>query len=350
MEAMAAARRGTDPTVEERLYEEPFEFEFYQAVRLLELLRPGSASVGTGSDVAREAVRFRASPSLGFPASEVAGITPFSCRYPQVLRPEDSGPARMVTAFLGLAGGVGPLPRHITELLIERVSKKDTALRDFLDIFNHRLISLLYRARAKHRLNISGSTPQSTQVATYLYSLFGMGTGGLRGRMQVPDRALLRYAGLLGQTPRSAIGLERILTDYFQTKVHVQQFVGTWHRLEIDQCTIIGENGQNRALGMDTVLGTRIWDQGAGIELRVGPLTMDEFSEFIPSGTRWKALGDLTRFYIGMEISIKVRLLLAKKQTPALRLDPAHPPRLGWTTWLNSKPGVLPDSQVVLQI
>jgi len=37
------------------------------------------------------------------------------------------------------AGSASPL---LTELLIQRIRFKDTAMRDFLDIFNHRIISL----------------------------------------------------------------------------------------------------------------------------------------------------------------------------------------------------------------
>src|SRR4030095_16026139 len=66
-------------------------------------------------------------------------------------------------------------------------------------------------------------------LSTYLYSLFGMGTPGLHGRLAVDDRALLFYAGLPAPRPRSATGLVALLGDYFhRLPVRVEQFVGQW--------------------------------------------------------------------------------------------------------------------------
>jgi hypothetical protein len=48
----------------------------------------------------------------------------------------------MVISFLGLTGPQGVLPQHYTQLLIDRVRRKDFALRDYFDIFHHRMVSL----------------------------------------------------------------------------------------------------------------------------------------------------------------------------------------------------------------
>ena len=92
----------------------------------------------------------------------------------------------MTVAFMGLTGPLGVLPRHYTDLLLERGRRKDWTLRDFLDIFNHRLISLFYRAWEKYRLPIvyeaaAWRHQENDCGSQYLFDLMGLGTSGLRG-------------------------------------------------------------------------------------------------------------------------------------------------------------------------
>src|SRR5947209_10271329 len=121
----------------------------------------------------------------------------------------------MTVNFMGLAGAMGPLHMPSTELIVERAWRRHPSLPYLLDIFNHRLVSLLYRIRKQHRVGLDGAPPGEDHASSHLYSVVGLGTPNTRGRMQVKDRALLFYAGLLGQQPRSMTGLERLLTDYF---------------------------------------------------------------------------------------------------------------------------------------
>lgn len=81
-------------------------------------------------------------------------------------------------------------------------------------LFNHNLVSLLYRLRKHHRPGLEYTSPAEGQVANYLFALLGLGTEGLRCRLQVPDRALVFYTGLQAQQPRSMASLEALLADY----------------------------------------------------------------------------------------------------------------------------------------
>ena len=116
----------------EELSEDAPSFDFFQAVRLLERLRPDRAPVGGFGDPGAEVVSFAAHRGLSFPASEI-----------QVLEAgQDGGPARMTVNFMGLTGPTGVLPYHYTQLLIERGRAGDDGLGDFLDLFHHRIVSL----------------------------------------------------------------------------------------------------------------------------------------------------------------------------------------------------------------
>src|SRR5262249_6129600 len=142
--------------------------------------------VGGDQPPEREVVRFRARPSLGFPASTVSQIRP-----PAARTGAEPLPPELVVTFLGLTGASGVLPYHYTALLLRRVRLKDQALGDFLDLFHHRLLSLFYRAWEKYRLPFAYEWSRWDGVATGedavgqgLYCLVGMGTAGLRGRME----------------------------------------------------------------------------------------------------------------------------------------------------------------------
>jgi type VI secretion system protein ImpH len=230
----------------------------------------------------------------------------------------------------------------LAELVLERLRQKDTALRDFLDIFNHRLVSLMYRTRKIHRVNFSSQSPERGPMANYLYAFLGLGLAGLRNRMPLEDRALLPYAGLISQQPRSAVGLERVLSDHFQSPVAVKQFSGGWRRIEPDQWTALGTSGRNQRLGESIVLGSRIWDQQGRFWIVVGPLQLEKFLHFLPDSDAYQPLCAMVRFYAGEEFEFRIRLQLQAAEIPETRLGKS---KLGWTSWLKTRPA-RHDSQV----
>jgi len=329
---------GQNTTVEDGLFAEGHHFDFFQAVRLLEIIHTTQGdhltSPAQGADPTKEVVHFRSTVKLDFPASDIAQVK----RKQDIPRREQpKAPAEMSVNFLGLAGCLGALDIPSTELVLQRESQNDTVLKDFFDIFNHRLVSLLYRIRKHHRIGLGAATPGMDQVARYLYSLIGMETPRLKGRMHVRDRALLYYAGILAQKPRSIAGLQRILTDYFNVEVKTRQFVGEWCDLEESQCTRIGASGTNQRLGRDTVIvGARIWDQHARFEIQLGPLGLEDFESFLPTEWRFGVLCDLVRFYVKDELEFNVRLILKAEEIPPVKLS--MDPALSWTSWLAPAP------------
>ncbi|HEX8410473.1 MAG TPA: type VI secretion system baseplate subunit TssG [Thermoanaerobaculia bacterium] len=325
-------------TVAEGLWEEGHRFSFLQAVHLLETLLPDRVSPAEGVDPRREVVRFRSEVRLDFPPGDVESIT----------APKNGEPAEMTVNVLGLAGSMGPLPAAVVELIMERSYRKDGALRDFLDIFNHRLISLLYRARKKYRPALDTNAPDGGRVATVLHALLGLGTPHLANRMGVRDRTLLAYTGVLSETVRPAIGLQRLVEDCFDVRAEVVPFRGQWHRIEEDDTTRIGAGGQNQVLGRTAVLGRRVWDQAASFEIKLGPLTLAQFLSFLPNGRAFQPLVAAVRFYAREELGFTFRLALKAAEVPELRLGVAYGAFLGWTTWMKTKPATGDDTQVRL--
>src|SRR5208283_4580840 len=138
---------------------------------------------------------------------------------------------RVVINFMGMTGPSGVLPLYYTELIVERLRQKDRAMLAFLDIFNHRMISLFYQAWEKYRFAIAYERGERDRFSHHLMDLIGIGTTDLADRLNVHDDSLLYYSGLLALRPRSAVSLQRIIEDYFDVQVEIEQFTGAWFRL-----------------------------------------------------------------------------------------------------------------------
>ena len=327
-------------TLEEILFEQPYRFDFFQAVRLLERVYEERRPVGQDMDARREIVRFRTPVNLAFPASQIS-----------VLKREEETEnepkaARMTVAFMGLTGPSGVLPHPYSELLMERLRNKDAALHEFFDLFNHRVISLFYRAWEKYRFPIAFERGRDDHFTEFLFDLTGLGTRGLRNRFSFKDEGLLSYAGLIANKPHSASAINGILSDYFSVPAQLEQFKGQWLKLEEESYSRLGT--ANHELGISTVVGTRVWDSQSKIRMRFGPVKFEQFAAFLPNGSAYDPATELTRFLIGQEFDFDVQLILKKEEVPACRLKQSAQPRLGWTSWLKTKEFSHDDAQVIL--
>lgn len=333
---MAAFGWKQERSVAEWLFAEPWEFDFFQAVRLLELLYPDRTPPGEAHSPEHEVVRFRSVLSQVFAASEVQSLQ----------GPETPAePATMAVNLSSVGGASGPLPAEDSDRVIESAWRKDYASRDFLDLFHHRLLSLLVRTRKAHHPSYTARTPFEGPIARYLYAFFGMAPAGLQGRTRVADRSLVFYSGILSQHPRSASGLEQVLGDYFQVQAKTVQLLGQWRTLEPDSWTAIGAAGRNNSLGEGALLGTRVWDQQGRFEVQLGPMNLRGFLDLLPRGTGFEPLCQITRFYTGPDLEFGFRLTLQAADVPETRLGQSW---LGWTSWLKTKPFPSDDSQVRL--
>jgi len=323
----------------EELFAESYRFEFFQAVRLLERMSREREPVGRAGPPAHEIVRFRTRVSLAFPASAIHEIR-------EGRRPGD--PPEMVVTFLGMTGPLGVLPSAYTELLYERTRQKDNALWEFLDLFHHRLVSFFYRAWEKYRFPISYERTGEDAFTEYVFDLVGMGTPGLRGRLTVPDQALLHYAGLAAQRPHSATAIRAVLADYFQIPVKLLQFQGQWIPLDPEHRSRIGE--ANSTLGGDMICGARVFNAQSKFRVRLGPLTLREFESFLPEGSSFRPIAEWTRLFAGLEFDFDVQLVLKKEEVPPCQLGGGSLPRLGWTTWLQTSELTEDPSEVILAV
>jgi type VI secretion system protein ImpH len=324
-EPTAAANRLKDIPLGRHLAEDAPSFHFFQAVRLLQQLQAQMRPVGGFESPETEAVHFRVHQSLAFPASEI-----------QQLELADGKPAEMTVNFMGLTGPSGLLPYAYTQLILERTRARDKSIQDFFEIFNHRAISLFYRAWQKPRFPVNYSSGASDLFTRYLLDLIGLGTEGLRDRQEIEDDALLHYVGLIAMQSRSAVALEQILLDYFEVPVEIQQFTGSWYLIDpATQCRMSDDESPSRQVGEGAIVGDAVWDRQARVRIRIGPLGMERYCEFLPDGEAYASLRSIVRFFSNECLDFEVQLVLDKDSVPGVELntDSTRPARLGWTSW-----------------
>ena len=323
---LAIARR----TLEQQLYDEPYCFEFFQAVRLLERFSRDRAPVGLFSQPRHEVARFGVENTLVFPASQIQSLTV-----------REDGPPLMRLNFFGLSGPQGVLPLYYTQLVSERVRARDTAMRDFFDIFNHRAVSLFYQAWEKYRFTIEYERGGPDRFSHHLLDFVGLGTQGLQNRQRVADQSLMYYAGLLNQRPRSAAALKQLLEDYFDVPVQVEQFAGAWYRLTAEmQCCLERDPSDSERVAIGAVVGDEIWDEQSRVRIVLGPLALEQYLDFLPTGAAFEPLQALARFFSGDEFDFEVKLVLRREEVPPCELgrEDAEAPLLGWVSWAKSAP------------
>jgi type VI secretion system protein ImpH len=320
----------------EALRARPFDFDFFQAVRRLENAAAPGPRMGYSKRPADDPVRFCQEVSLTFAPATIAGLRPA----------DEVRPVRMFVSFMGLCGPHGPMPMHITEYVRQRERNYgDPSPARFFDIFNHRMISLFYRAWAVNQQAVSydryaaqdpARSGEQDRFAAYVASLFGMGMGALRNRDSVPDVAKLHYSGRLSAQTRCAEGIEAVLADYFKVPAQIIQFVGQWLRLPADNLCRLGRSRDTGLLGATAIVGSRVWDASQKFRIRMGPMSLGQYQGLLPGGARLAQLADWVMNYTGRELAWDLQLVLAAAEVPQVRLGRSG--RLGWTTWLNTRP------------
>jgi type VI secretion system protein ImpH len=332
---------------------EPWTFDFFQAVRRLEAVHRDLPRTGESGTADQDPVRFAQEPSLAFPPCTVSNYAPQA----------NNSPTRLFVNFLGMLGPQGPLPLHLTEFARDRErNHRDPTIARFLDVFNHRAVSLFYRAWASAQMTVSydrasfrsrahaesiatdpdASTfvggPTEDRWSVYVASLIGLGMPSLFDRDSMPDVFKLHFSGRLVPHVRNAEGLVASVQSYFRVPTRIVEFVGQWLQLPERYYTRLGSQRDSSVLGKAAILGQHVWDCQGKFTLVLGAMKLDDYERMLPNSDSEGRLIDWVRLYAGDEFSWEARLILLEREVPKLRLGKKG--RLGYTTWLlTTQPG-----------
>lgn len=305
----------------------PQQFEFFQAVRLLETW----AQQRVGDE--NSSIKFSHNPTLQYTNSEISDLQFTKTRH-----------AELTVNFMGLTSPQGLLPLHYTEQTLHLSHAKNSALLDFLQWLQQRSLSFFYLAWRKHH-----AIQTEPAITNLLQGITGQGLQGQRMGNPLSASFYIYYANHLAKQP-SARSLCQLLSDYFAIPVTIEGLQGEWLPITAEYTTCLTSQAMhNNCLGMDMTAGNRIWQCQHKFHLRMGPLTQQQLNQFLPNGNALPVLKHLVRRLIGPQLQFAVRLVVKADHTPQWQLGSNDNLQLGWSTWLNSRPRKVDVEDIIFQ-
>ncbi|RWF57423.1 MAG: type VI secretion system baseplate subunit TssG [Mesorhizobium sp.] len=306
-------------------------FDFFELLRRLE--RRGGL-FGYSGHADREPARLGQHVRLSFSAKDVVAFREASDETPGKHRT----PARVTVANLGLMGPEGPMPLHLTRWVLDRLSQRwftgadarqtsDTTFVDFVNILQHRMIALYYRAWADAHPAVQVERAVGGRVRAMLEAMAGIGLPGTDNPDL--DAVKLRQAASLASQVDGPERLTLFLAEAFKVPVQIKEFVATWMTIPASLQTRLAQ--AYAVLGRGATIGPRVFSRQSRIELRVGPLGYEEFKTFLPGGQRLQMFKQAVRDMVGESLDVDLRIVLAREAVPQPRIGAVQ---LGRTSWL----------------
>ena len=301
------------------------DFDFFELLRRLERRR---GLFGYSGRADREPARLGQHIRLSFSARDVVKFQ----------EADGKAPARITVASLGLLGPEGPMPLHLTRWVLDRLSQRwfsgvnaeqtsDTTFVDFVNILQHRMMALYYRAWADANPAVQVERAVGGRVRAMLEAMAGIGLPGTQDPEL--DAARLRQAGSLANQVDWSEPLTRLIAKALKVPVQIKELVAAWISMPKTLQTRLGD--AYAALGREATIGPRVFSRQSRIELRVGPLGLEDFKTFLPGQQRLALFKKAVREMIGETLDVDLRIVLARDAVPPPRVGTIQ---LGRTVWL----------------
>lgn len=334
---MSATQWSTRFSVIETLEKHPKQFDFFQAVRLLQLSLRTSSNIDPESTLGEE-ISFASSLSLTFPTSEIETLRSKEPHSHDELTPNQHLSRkhyRLCPTMIGLTGPMGALPVVYTQGLSAQITiKQDSAAAAFLDLFNNRLISLFVKAATHHNLPLQYEIKGRQAYLDHLHALAGYTS--TQSSESTIDEAFAQFGGLIQGQQVSGESLRQVLSSYLDEQVCVDQFIPEWFEIPENQRTCLG--GNFAQLGQTTFCGARVQQIDSRIRLKIGPLSQESYDALLPNGKTYLAMKQLITRWCSRTTTIEVVLVLDKNAVKPAQLGHQSNRGLGRGLFLLSKP------------
>ncbi len=312
-----------------------------QAARLIEQAARATTGrphdIGGDTPAAKEPLRFVASDRMLLPSGDLAEV-----------EPSGPGPVRVVANVMGLVGATPALPPYYSEIQLQRRRLRDRSFAGFLNVFDHRALSFFYRIFRKYHWLLGFERAEAGKpdpVSDALLAFAGLPTAAMRARLPVDDHALVPLAAQIGDIRRSAASLATVLRHLTGLRLRVVEAEATWMAVPPAEQTQLGMPGFARfaRLGGEdeaAMIGAAVLDVQHHFAIEIEPLTYGELLDFCGDGPQLRIVRELCHLVAGIEHRPVVRLMIARREVPPMRLGvSATPAFLGRTSWLGELGG-----------
>lgn len=305
------------------LSDDPYGYHIFHALRLIDATYQDRPRLGESTRPADDPVRMSQEVEMAFPTSTIRSFD----------LPEDESPGQLVSRFFGLFGPQGPLPTFMTEYVRDRVrNNRDQAIGDFLNMFGHRMMSLLYRAWASAEPAVSFDRIED-DFSKKVDAIAGYRGLSFAEADLMPDLTKRHFAAHLAHKTRNVEGLEAILSAFFQSPVEIEDFLGSWLRIEPEDRWQLGNGG---LLGETTQVGEMCWTRSAKFRIKIGPVDKDAYRRMFPGEGSLKRLQAIIRNYCGDTLDWELNLILRERDVEMPELGDSA--LLGFTCWPGERP------------
>jgi len=351
---MARTKRHQEPVLEERerigiAIARARESSFFALVATLERLTPDAARVGGDGPVADEVLRFRHDPSMGFSASDVVQASIRDApRKPSAPHEGRREVVELLTSFLGVTGSVSPLPLYLPAEVAQDPSPHGVQ-RDFLDVFHHRLLSLLYRLWMRYQVGREALSSADDPWAKRILALAGFDAFDERATLPLAPGELLQLAPLLAGRARTArtleLALQIALRDDLELDEHgeplmprIEQLVGAFVTLDDAQRMRLAR--ATAVLGRTSVLGGRVRDRASSFAIEVRLRSGVDQTAYMMRGLKLELVRKVVIGVLPEPLDCELRVALGASGQSGFKLSrgtPAERSALGRQTWLRGR-------------
>ena len=218
--------------------------------------------------------------------------------------------------------------------------------RDFLDLFNHRLITLFYLAQKKYRPESSPDVKKRLKHTNMLYSLIGAPPEEIRKTSCLNWLKLLKFTGLLAMKNGNPEVICKVIAGYFGLPLqHITISEGIERAVRIPEFQRWRLGIENTQLNRTAIVGDNVPDHQGKFRVNVNELDVRTFVRFLPFPKEQRAdrqgdlhdpLVELCEFLRAPEQTFDVCLKLSEHESVPFTLEENSVNRLGWSCWLST--------------